>query len=186
MTLDDVAAKYAETTAAILMCGREKYFEPALRLLYSAIDSLSWLYSDEMDLENRKVGAEYEQWVNDFLIPYLEEYEYNCTAKEIYLARCSQLHTFSAIAKNQKDNRIVAYASDKEEVIRTNFKLPEIEKMSKGKKFIVISIGDLVQGFMNGTSEFFKQIEKDKKLYDNVIVKADNYYAPLDKRFLTT
>ncbi|HWP96134.1 MAG TPA: hypothetical protein VN426_04730 [Syntrophomonadaceae bacterium] len=185
MTLDDVAQKYAETTAAILMCGREKYFESALRLLYSGIDSLSWLYSDQNDLEKRNVRNEYEGWVNIFLLPELKKFGYDCTATEIYYARCSQLHTFSAIAKKQGDNRIVAYASgDGENMNKVNQGLPDIEKMSNGKRFVIIHIGDLVQGFINGTSHFFKLTEEDEELSNKVIEKADFYYAPLDTKVL--
>jgi len=91
MTLDDIAKKYAETTDAICMCGVKKYHESVLVLLYSAIDALSWLYSDQMDVNKRNVGDDYKKWVITFLLPNLEGY--NCTATEIYLARCSVLHT---------------------------------------------------------------------------------------------
>lgn len=175
MTLDDIAKKYAETTDAICMCGSKKYYESVWTLLYSAIDALSWLYSDQMDLARRNVGEEYKTWVSTFLLPNLDGYD--CTATEIYLARCSVLHTYSAIAKKQKDNRIVAYAyGDKGNMDRVNRKLPEIEKIS-GSKFVLIHIGDLVNGYIKGTSAFFKHIEGNKVLLDKVIKKADNYYT---------
>lgn len=182
MNLNSVTEKYVQTIKAIIMCGENKCFEPAVRLLYSAIDSLSWLYSDQMDLNKRKVKEEYEIWVNDFLMPELKKHGYDCTATELYLARCSQLHTFSAVAKNQKNNRIIAYAlGDKELMDKTIQKLPEIEKISAGKKFVIIHIGDLVDSFVNGTHQFFKAIENNKELLEKAIIKADYYYTPLDQ-----
>lgn len=175
MTIDDIAKKYAETTDAICICGSKNYSEAVLILLYSAIDALSWLYSDQMDLDERNVGEDYRKWVSTFLLPNLEEYD--CTATEIYLARCSILHTYSALAKNQKGNRMVAYAyGNKENIDRVNLKLPEIQIIS-GSKFVLLHIGDLVSGYIKGTSAFFKQIEGDKELFDKIIRKADNYYA---------
>lgn len=187
MDLNGVAEKYVQTVKAIILCGENKCFEPAIRLLYSAIDSLSWLYSDQMDLNKRKVNKEYEKWVNDFLIPELKRYGYDCTATELYLARCSQLHTFSAVAKNQKNMRIVAYAlGDKEIMSRTIQKLPEIENISAGKKFVIIHIGDLVDSFVNATHKFFKLIENNKENFEKAIIKADYYYTPLEQHLFDT
>lgn len=187
MDLNGVMEKYVQTLKAIIMCGENKCFEPAVRLLYSAIDSLSWLYSDQMDLNKREVRKEYEKWVNDFFIPELKRHGYDCTATELYLARCSQLHTFSAVAKNQKNTRIVAYVlGDKEIMAKTIQKLPKIEKVSGGKKFVIIHIGDLLDSFINGTHNFFKLIENDKELFEKAILKADYYYAPLDQYLFDT
>lgn len=163
MTLDDIAKKYAETTDAILMCGEKQYSESVLTLLYSAIDALSWLYSGQMDINKRDVGKDYRNWVIAFLLPYLHGYD--LTAKEIYLARCSLLHTYSAVAKHQDNNRIVAYAyGDKENMNKVNREeLPQIELMS-GRKFVILHIGDLAKGFMEGTNNFFKQVEENKEL----------------------
>lgn len=182
MNLNGVIEKYAQPIKAIILCGENKCFEPAVRLVYSAIDSLSWLYSDQTDLNKRKVKIEYEKWINDFLIPELRSRGYDCTAMELYLARCSQLHTFSAIAKNQNNTRIVAYAlGDEESMVRTIQKLPEIENKSGEKQFVIIHIGDLVNSFINATHHFFKLIESNKEIFEKVIMKADHYYTPLDQ-----
>lgn len=119
-------------------------------------------------------GEDYKKWVSMFLLPNLEDY--NCTEKEIYLARCSVLHTYSAVAKHQKNNRIVSYTcGEKGYLNRLNRIIPEFEVMSE--KIVLINIGDLVNGYINGTSSFFKQIEKSKELLGKVIKKSDNYYA---------
>ncbi|WP_347491226.1 hypothetical protein ABDB91_08810 [Desulfoscipio sp. XC116] len=182
MDFNGIAEKYVQTIKAILLCGDNKCFEPALRLLYSAIDSLSWLYSEQMDLKKREVKKEYEKWVNDFLIPKMKKHDYECTATELYLARCSQLHTFSAIAKKQNNTRVVAYVVGDKEILNKSIQsLPEIEKISEGTKFVIIHIGDLVSSFMDGTHEFFKLIENNKELLDKAIIKADSYYVPIDR-----
>lgn len=187
MTLEDIIGKYIETIKAIKICGENKCYESSVRLLYSAIDSLSWLYSDQMDLDKRKVKKEYEKWVNDFLIPELKKYGYDCTALELYLARCSQLHTFSAVAKKQKDIRIVAYVlGDKEFMIKTIQILPGIENISNGKKFVIMHIGDLVDCFINGTHKFFKMLEENNELAKKAISKVDYYYASLDNTLFNT
>lgn len=174
MTIDEVAKKYVETTQAVLMCAENKYFESVWILLYSAIDSLSWLYSEEMDIERRNVGKEYKNWVNKFLLPNLDGYD--CTAEEIYLARCALLHTYSAIAKRQNNNRIIVYLyGDKELEKKANNIVNELNE-SREEKYVAIHMGDLVNAYINGTRDFFKQIERDSKLNNSVICKAEYYY----------
>lgn len=174
MTIDEIAKKYVETTQAILICAENRYYESVLILLYSAIDSLSWLYSEQMDINKRSVGKEYKNWVNKFLLPNLDGY--NCTAEEIYLARCALTHTYSAIAKKQNHNRIIVYLyGDKEFEKKTNNTVNELNKITK-EKYVCMHTGDMVNAFIKGTSDFFKQIESDIKIYDNVISKAEYYY----------
>jgi len=181
MTLNDIVKKYDQTLDAIRYCVDREYSEALWTLLYSAIDSLSWLYSDETDLEKRNSKEDYIQWVNTFLIPILEGYD--CTAMELYLARCSTIHTYSAVAKKQRDNRIVTYAYSKEQLEQVKRKLPIIEELSDSK-FVILLIDDLVKAWYVATIVFIKQIEKDSELLERVIKKADYYYSPLDKSFL--
>ena len=103
------------------------------------------------------------------------------TATELYFARCSQLHTFSAIAKNQKNTRVLAYVlGDNEHFEKVVHNLPEIEKSSNGTKFVLVRVECLVNSFIEATHTFFRLIEENETLHNNVIAKADNYYTPLD------
>lgn len=182
MTLDDVKAKYEKTINAILKCGPELH-ESALILLYAAIDSLSWLDSEQANLDDRNVAPEYKKWVQDFLLPELKNLGYDCTEDEIYYARCGYVHTYSALAKKQRNNRILVYGLGERQDTLVKLKSQALlaEKIT-GKKFIPIHIGDLVTGFIEATHKFFKQVEENHELLIRVINKADKYYAPLDER----
>lgn len=174
MNLDEIMKKYVETTQAILICSDNKYYEPVLILLYSSIDSISWLYSKQVDIDKRNVGKEYKDWINKFLIPNLKGYD--CTAKELYLARCAVLHTYSAVAKYQGNNRIIAYVyGDKEYENRIRKIVNEDEKL-KEENLILIHMGDLINAYCKGMNDFFNQVLMDNNLYSNVIRKAEFYY----------
>lgn len=177
MTVDEIAKKYVETTLAIYTCANNKYYESVWVLFYSAIDSVSWLYSEQMDINKRRVGREYKDWVNKYLLPNLDGY--NCTAEELYLARCSVLHTYSSMAKHQGNNRIIVYVYGDKEYENMISKIVNEDETIRKENFVLIHMGDLVNAYSKGMSAFFKQVEIDKKLYDRVIEKTKYYYRAI-------
>src|SRR6266446_10096439 len=62
---------------------------PALILIYTTIDSIAWLTSRN-DLS--RVRERFESWVSRWLTPSLLQ----CSATELYAARCGILHTFTS------------------------------------------------------------------------------------------
>lgn len=174
MTLEEIMGKYVETTQAILICSEKKYYEAVLILLYSSIDSISWLYSKEVDIDKRGVRKEYKDWLNKFLIPNLKGYD--CTAQELYLARCAVLHTYSAVAKNQGNNRIITYIYGDKEYENNIRKIVNEDETLKKENLILIHMGDLINAYCKGTNDFFGKVVTDNDLYCNVIKKAELYY----------
>ncbi len=148
MTIDEIAKKYVETTEAICLCAENKYYEAVFILLYSAIDSLSWLYSEKKDINKRNVREEYKNWINKFLLPNLDGYD--CTAEEIYLARCALLHTYSALAKRQNNNRIISYLYGDKEFEKKTIDIVNRLSETIEKKYVIIHMGDLVYHSLNG------------------------------------
>ena len=180
MNIDYIYKKFSDINTVIFSCldlGIDCR-EPILILLYSSIDALSWLYSDQMKLENRRVKKDYEKWVETFLLPNLSEYD--CSANEVYLARCSIIHTRSAVAKHQHQHRIFAYAiGPLENMQQSNKSLPILEQIS-GHRYLVVHVAHLVNAFILGTNQFFDQIRADERLMRQIIIKADQYYSPLE------
>lgn len=176
MTIDEIAQKYQETCRAIFLCNENKCNESVLVLLYSAIDALSWLYSERNDINKRSVKQDYKRWVNKFFLPNLDGYD--CTAHEIYLARCSILHTNSAGAKNQNDNRIFVYVyGDKDNEMQVRNMIDEYEKILGKKLLFVVHVGDFVKALEKGINDFFECVKESKNLFNSVIKKTEKYYV---------
>jgi hypothetical protein len=69
-------------------CIEKKLSGPALILIYSGIDTVGWLDSSE-DYATR---TSFMKWVDAYL---LQAKPLQCTALELYAARCGLLHTFT-------------------------------------------------------------------------------------------
>lgn len=175
MTIDEIAQIYKEICRAIYLCYEKKYDISALILLYSAIDALSWLYSEQNDINKRIVEQDYKRWVKEFFLPNLDGYD--CTAQEIYLSRCSILHTYSAGAKNQNDNRLFMYFyCGRDNEMQVKNMMDEFENFIGKKHVLVVHIGDFVKALEKGINDFFKCVKESKNLFNNVIKKAEKYY----------
>ena len=80
---------YTQIFSAITYCVSEKLILPALILIYSSIDSASWLSSDN---EYHSVRERFQNWVDTWM---LKKYPLPCNATELYAARCGILHTLT-------------------------------------------------------------------------------------------
>ena len=89
MSEQNLFTSYAQIITAIDYCISENLIIPALVLIYSAIDSISWVASNK---ENQQVGKRFQAWVDTWM---LHKYPLPCTALELYAARCGILHTLS-------------------------------------------------------------------------------------------
>lgn len=56
---------YSQIITAIDYCIAEKLIMPALVLIYSAIDSVSWIASDD---EDQSVGERFQTWGNKWML----------------------------------------------------------------------------------------------------------------------
>ena len=103
MKIEEIKIKMKIRNEVICKCLASGYKEEALILLYSTMDSVSWLYSNETNIDNRKPGKDFRKFTKDFFLPCLPGYD--ISAEELYLARCAVVHTSSSLSSNQKNNR---------------------------------------------------------------------------------
>jgi hypothetical protein len=74
---------------AIEACVGKDLTIPCLILIYSAIDIAGWLDSED---SRESVRNRFTRWVDRYLLPAKS---LDCTAAELYGARCGVVHTFS-------------------------------------------------------------------------------------------
>lgn len=76
---------------AIQLCLDHRFEIPALTLIYSTIDIMAWLNRDE---NHADVDAnDFVRWVETYLLP---DSDLPCTAIDLYAARCSLVHSYTA------------------------------------------------------------------------------------------
>ena len=142
---------------------------PALILLYSAIDSVSWIASDD---ENQPVGKRFQIWVDTWM---LQKYPLPCTAIELYAARCGILHTLtpdSDLSEKKQVKRIsYAWGTAKQKDLDESIKLLDYPGL------VAVHIDDISHSFRNGFADFIESLEKDDNKRALFTQKAGKHFA---------
>ena len=142
---------------------------PSLILLYSCIDALGWLATEQT---NHKTQLTFTEWVDRYLLP---QRPLPCTALELYAARCGVLHTLtpdSDLAKEGKVRR-VAYAWGKASV----HELQQSLDGSTAAQFVAVHIDDLWDGLRLGTAQLFEDATKDASLAQRMRERGLRYFS---------
>lgn len=100
MNTDELEKRIAHMLAAIDQCLGNKYTLPALILIYSTIDIMAWLNRDED--HDDVMRSDFLSWVDCFLMP---DSGLSCTSTDLYAARCSLLHSYTAESKLSREGK---------------------------------------------------------------------------------
>jgi hypothetical protein len=93
--------------SSIELCLRNHFTAPSLILTYATIDIMAWLDRDENHQDVQR--DDFIRWVETYLLP---SSQLPCTAIDLYAARCSLLHSYSAESKLSREGKanLVFYA----------------------------------------------------------------------------
>ncbi len=168
---ETIEQTFAQLLMVVELCVKARATTPALVLIYSAIDVAGWLYavSPSATPKSRFIG-----WVTKFLLPAAK---LDCSAIELYGARCGVVHNFSSESDLSRQSsgkvRQIVYSwgnSDLEtlrEMSRiVNLDLGESPKAARGqpRKFTSVKLEDLIAAFGAGLMRFFKESESDQRM----------------------
>jgi len=172
MNEQNLFRSYSQIITAIDYCIVEKLIMPALVLIYSAIDSVSWIASDN---DHQSVVDRFQTWVNTWM---LQKYPLPCTAIELYAARCGILHklTPESDLTKTKGVRRISYAWG---TAQQN-DLDESIKLTKYAGIVAVHVNDIVSSFKNGFADFVEVLETDKVKRELFIKKAGKHFANID------
>ena len=169
--MENFYKNYYQMFNGIELCINQKLQLPALTLIYSTIDSLSWIaYGDK---EGNKV--QFTKWVDEYLV---NEKFLDVTSLDLYSARCAIIHTLTSNSKssNKKEASILYYSwGDANKSLGQE----SIEK-SGINKLKIIHINDLFESLKQGTLEF----TKNNNLNKNVLDRITQHYTNISKEEL--
>lgn len=149
--------KLKQLSRSIELCLTEDLWEPALILIYSGIDAMSWLNRPADKPENTSI--DFVRWVNEFILP---ESGLTCTAEEVYAARCGLVHSHTAESRWQKDEdrqiRKLFYFRAKDGVT------PGLLQLRMNEKYLPLSlnIDHLFWAFHKGIGKFADSLDRDE------------------------
>jgi hypothetical protein len=166
-----------------LLLQKEKCM-PSLILIYSGIDTMAWLNRDKTheNLDNNSI--DFKNWVNSYLLP---DAGLNCNAVDLYAARCSILHSYSAQSSLSRKGqaRKIYYVWGSADVLELQ---KYIDMSYESGKTIAVSIDTLNRAFKISVQRFNAALNKNKSLSKLVSARSDKFlvYTPseiIDNQF---
>jgi hypothetical protein len=159
--------RYTEQTRrGIDLCLGEKLVVPALALLYSAIDVLGFLRSDEASAKRETFTA----WVEAYMVAFLNTK--GIRGIDLYSARCGIVHTGQAASDLVKSGqaRELWYQFRGEAHVNLMANLPEPP--------VLVDVDELVEAFTSACKEFVRDIRTDDTLGSRAEEKAGRFFRP--------
>ncbi|NQW22599.1 MAG: hypothetical protein HQ475_04045 [SAR202 cluster bacterium] len=180
----DTIIQNIETLVKSIHCSlKNRWLLPCLSLLYTGIDVLG-------SLERGKSGGvrdSFVRWSSTYMLPGSD---LNCTALELYGARCGILHTFTADSDLHAQGSIrklfYAWGSANTEALQKS--IDTLEKPAGA-----VHITDLINAFSHGVDTYFEELKGNPSRWNNIATGAglwfvnmtpdqiDNYNAQWDE-----
>lgn len=172
MTERKFIANLFELSQGIDLCLENMLSRPALVLLYTAIDVVAWLACDDPKVIPK---ARFIAWVGDYLLP---AGSLNCSAVDLYGARCAVLHTLTPDSNlsDRGEAKVIGYswgAADLpvyEQVIET---------ADRSDSDVGVSIDALHAAWRHGVSNFWDDLRADPARQAQVYGRADKFFAEI-------
>jgi len=157
-------------------CLKEKVYPPALILLYSAIDVAGWLATSK-EFASR---TSFISWVNTFLLPAKA---LECSAVDLYAARCGMLHSLTPYAEPRKGERprLICYAfgTGRVEDVRE-----AIDCIRGSERYVAAHFDDLYEAWRLGIGRFVEELDEDPERKSRAYAKAKKFFATMSPEVL--
>ncbi len=184
---ETVEEKFGQLLVIAEKCVRERATTPALILIYSAIDVAGWLsaVSPSATPKSRFTG-----WVTRYLLPFSN---LDCSAIELYAARCGIVHNFSSESDLSRQNRrevrqiVYSWGDADFETLRAvtrivNLDLPTPSALQgRTAKFTCIKVEDLISSFREGLIRFFVESKSDERMAARIQERAGKVLTHMSK-----
>lgn len=160
---------------AIDLCLKQKLELPALVLMYSTMDTLGWLYSDD---PKAKIKENFKRWVSQYVI---RKSAVRCTPEDLWGARCALLHTFTPDSdlSDKGKARKICYAWGNAPVSRLHAAIDNTQ-------YVAVHVDQLFRQLCEGMTRFLANLDADPQLAKRVYDRSNRFYADLSKGVLSS
>ncbi|NNP75519.1 hypothetical protein A7P54_03680 [Acinetobacter sp. Ac_3412] len=147
------------------------YSNQAIMLLLIFFDQLGWLSSPK-DFSD---GGDFKKWLNT----YMEFSGLNCSAEDLWVARCGLLHMGLPYNKQFNDNKNYQIAWYSDLFFTEDQRKLEESKYAKPTK--LVNTNSLIINFQKALFKFFKDVLNNKEL--NAVVMSKLKKRPIHYQF---
>ncbi len=146
-----------------------KLMQPCLVVLYSAIDAAAWMAAEH---DGDVTKSDFLSWVDRFLLP---ESKLDCTAFDLYGARCGVLHSFSAYSSLQRQGkaRLVCYVWGAATVADLQERLKHLPPDSA----VAVHIDDLANALIRGWERCLLSLESKPDAVQRLAHRASHLFS---------
>ena len=156
-----------EQFLAIELCLKNTLLSSALILIYSGIDSMANL--DKSDRFGTR--KDFYNWVDKYMQPRAK---LNCSAVDLYNARCGILHNNSPDSNlsNIKKAKLIYYVWKIEKEWLQDF----VNKNEK-EEVVVVQVSELFTVYKQGIERFFSEIEESIDLKEKILNNSGRVFT---------
>jgi hypothetical protein len=156
---------------SIDLCFRNQFLLSGLVLLYCTIDIMAWLSRPQSQTDTRR--NDFLAWVNKYLLP---KANLNCTPIDLYAARCSIVHSYSAESKLSRGGRArrICYTSGDKDPQRLQQDLHSV-----GYDAVVIHIDTLFNALKKAVDDFKGVLAANEELAARVFSRSETKFFSL-------
>ena len=151
---------------AIRLCVSQSHPISALKLIYSAIDNLAYLGDARSVVKNR-----FTNWANNYLLP---DSGLECTARELWGARCGLLHQNTAATRDLGvTTRRICYVTGSS---RTEKGAKHVTDSAR-PRLVFVSVDALENALRVGTAKFIAAAVRVPVAKERLLRLASDYFA---------
>ncbi len=190
--ISPISGKFKQILAAAELCIAARLNTPALILIYSAIDAASWLCAEDPDGE---VQGYFVSWVEKYI---LQNGRFECSALDLWAARCGIVHTLSASSRLSRKGKAheIIYVNrggnrellDRLEAIRGAKSLREIRDAKDTvagadmSRNVVLEVDDVMNAVKEGVALMLSDAKSDAFLGARIKERESKVLATMSDR----
>jgi len=159
-----------ELIRSIDLCIANRYLLSALKLIYTAIDNMAYLWSDTTQV----TPAGFKQWADSYLLP---NSDLSCTSDELYFARCGLLHQNTAGNRPlPQGTRYIFYSWGTAEPDHGSEHIDVLRR----DQCTFVGIESLRDAFDKAMLAFLEELCKEPSSKGKLVQRSQKYFANLD------
>jgi len=166
MSTSTLEAQAQHLLSSIELCFKNQFIAPSLMLTYATIDIMAWLDRDESHQDVQR--SDFIKWVETYLLP---NSQLPCTAIDLYAARCSLIHSYSAESRLSREGNaseiFYAWGTADEQDLQ---KLINLEGSRDAK---AVQVEKLLAALKQGVKQFITKVRHSQMVMD----RAEKFFA---------
>ena len=161
-----------ELINAIEACLKNRLLLPGLLLLYAGIDIMAWLSREKSHADVER--DDFIRWVDRYLLPNAG---LACSAMDLYAARCSLLHSYTAESRLSRKGkaRPIFYAWGTSRVKD----LQQLINYVGTYPALAVHVNELFSAFQVGVQRFRQTLSNDPAQANLVYKRAGKFFTNL-------